>query len=136
MEYARGERPEEWRDVFAYRQALADYRRVKQKERVYRSQLATYSIKFHDAQFMGLADYTRKMIDTFSKGMGGQVGPSMETAYTYLKETNGFPVLSRELNPDGSVKSESTLKSARKQPVAPSEFQIPKGYRQQRIPGM
>ena len=56
-DYARREHAEEWREVFTYRQALADYRRVIQKERAYRSHLATYSIKFHDTRFMGIADY-------------------------------------------------------------------------------
>ena len=55
--FARNEQPEGWRDVCAYRQALADYRRLVQKERAYRSRLATYSIKFHDDRFLGFADY-------------------------------------------------------------------------------
>ena len=86
--------------------------------------------------FIGLADYTQKMVGAFSQGMGAKIGNSMESAYTYLKEINGFPVLTRELNSDGSVESESTLKSAKKQSVAPSEFQVPEGYRQQQMPGM
>ncbi len=55
--FARKKQPDGWRDVHAYRNALADYRRVKAKERAYRNRLTTYSIKFHDDRFMGIADY-------------------------------------------------------------------------------
>jgi hypothetical protein len=49
--------PDAWREVLAYRQALADFRRVVGKERAYRTRLATYSIKFHDDRFLKIADY-------------------------------------------------------------------------------
>ncbi len=55
--FARKKQPDKWRDVCAYRNALADYRRVKGKERAYRNRLATYSINFHDDRFLGIADY-------------------------------------------------------------------------------
>jgi len=55
--FARKKQPDGWRDVCAYRNALADYRRVTGKERAYRNRLATYSIKFHDDRFLGIADY-------------------------------------------------------------------------------
>jgi hypothetical protein len=43
--------------VLAYRQALADFRRLAGKEQAYRTRLATYSIKFHDDRFLRIADY-------------------------------------------------------------------------------
>ena len=55
--FAKGERPDAWRDVAAYRQALAGYRRMIRKEQAYKDRVATYSIKFHDDRFMGIADY-------------------------------------------------------------------------------
>jgi len=55
--FARKMQPDGWRDVYTYRSALSDYRRVKGKERAYRNRLATYSIKFHDDRFLGIADY-------------------------------------------------------------------------------
>jgi len=55
--YARSERPGSWREVSAYRQALAGYRRMVRKEQAYNDRLAAYSIKFHDDRFMGIADY-------------------------------------------------------------------------------
>ena len=55
--FAQKKQPDGWRDVCAYRNALADYRRVKGKEIAYWNRLATYSIKFHDDRFLGIADY-------------------------------------------------------------------------------
>ena len=55
--FARSQRPEAWREVSAYRQALAGYRRMVWKEQSYHDRLASYSIKFHDDRFMGIADH-------------------------------------------------------------------------------
>ena len=55
--YAQRVRPDSWRQVFAYRQALEDVRRLTKREKAYKSRLATYSIKFHDDRFLGIADF-------------------------------------------------------------------------------
>ncbi len=55
--HAQKLRPESWREVMAYRQALADFKRLVRKEQAYRTRLATYSIKFHDDRFLRIADY-------------------------------------------------------------------------------
>ena len=55
--YARRVRPGSWPEVLAYRQALDDYRRIVRREQAYKTRLATYSIKFHDDRFLGIADY-------------------------------------------------------------------------------
>ena len=57
MDYAKGTSPEAWREVPAFKQALADYRRVSGKEEAYRNRIATFSTKFHDPRFMGIADF-------------------------------------------------------------------------------
>jgi len=57
MDYAKETRPDSWRDVSAFKQALADYRRVAGKEDAYHNRVATYSTKFHDPRFMGIADF-------------------------------------------------------------------------------
>ena len=36
---------------------MADYRRVSGKEEAYRNRVATFSTKFHDPRFMGIADF-------------------------------------------------------------------------------
>ena len=55
--FARSECSEAWREVPAYRHALTVYRRMVRNENSYDNRLASYSIKFHDDRFMGIADY-------------------------------------------------------------------------------
>ena len=55
--YAKKISPGAWREVAAFKQAIADYRRVAAKEEVFRNRVATYSTKFHDPKFMGIADF-------------------------------------------------------------------------------
>ena len=57
MDYAKQISPESWRYVPAFKQALLDYRRVSGKEESYWTRTATYSTKFHDPKFMGIADF-------------------------------------------------------------------------------
>ena len=56
VDYAKETHPEAWRKVPAFKQALADYRRVAEKEDAYRNRVLTFSTKFHDPKFMGIAD--------------------------------------------------------------------------------
>ena len=55
--FAKKERPDAWQEVAAYRYALAGYQRMLQREQSYKDRVSTYSIKFHDDRFMGIADY-------------------------------------------------------------------------------
>lgn len=57
VNYAKQSSPEAWREVPAFKQALADYRRVSGKEEAFRNRVATFSTKFHDPKFMGIADF-------------------------------------------------------------------------------
>ncbi|MDA0263691.1 MAG: hypothetical protein O3A93_00730 [Chloroflexi bacterium] len=57
LEYAKLQSPDAWREVPAFRQALADYRRVAGKEDAYRNRVSSFSTKFHDPRFMGIADF-------------------------------------------------------------------------------
>jgi len=57
VNYAKETSPEAWREVPAFKQALADYRRVAGKEEAFRKRVATFSTKFHDPRFMGIADF-------------------------------------------------------------------------------
>ena len=56
-DYAKETNPDAWREVPAFRQALADYRRVSGKEEAYRNRVASFSTKFHDPRFMAIADF-------------------------------------------------------------------------------
>ncbi len=55
--YAQQARPEGWEAEPAYQLALADYERLRREETTYRNRVATFSVKFHDRQFLGIADY-------------------------------------------------------------------------------
>jgi len=57
VDYSKETDPDGWRDVPAFKQALTDYRRVAGKEEAYRNRLITFSTKFHDPKFMGIADF-------------------------------------------------------------------------------
>ena len=57
VDYAKETSPDAWRDVQAFKQALADYRRVAGKEEAFRNRVNTFSTKFHDPRFMGIADF-------------------------------------------------------------------------------
>ena len=57
MDYAKESSPEAWCEVPAFKQALADYRRVFGKEEAFSNRVATFSTKFHDPKFMGIADF-------------------------------------------------------------------------------
>ena len=55
--YAKKISPGAWRELAAFKHPIADYRRVAAKEEVFRNRVATYSTKFHDPKFMGIADF-------------------------------------------------------------------------------
>ena len=55
--YAKETSPDTWREVQAFKQALADYRRAAGNEEALRNRIAAYSTKFHDPKFMGIADF-------------------------------------------------------------------------------
>ncbi|PKB70500.1 MAG: hypothetical protein BZY87_10255 [SAR202 cluster bacterium Io17-Chloro-G6] len=57
VEFAKEKYPDAWREVPAFKQALADYRRVAGKEEAYRNRVTSFSTKFHDPKFMGIADF-------------------------------------------------------------------------------
>ncbi|MCH8892884.1 MAG: hypothetical protein J4N69_09620 [Chloroflexi bacterium] len=57
LDYAKETNPEAWREVPALKQAVADYRRVSGKELAYRNRVASFSTKFHDPKFLGIADF-------------------------------------------------------------------------------
>ena len=57
VDYAKETDSEAWRAVPAFKQALADYRRVAAKEDSYHNRIATFSTKFHDPKFLGIADF-------------------------------------------------------------------------------
>ncbi|MEM7582845.1 MAG: hypothetical protein AAF560_05650 [Acidobacteriota bacterium] len=86
--------------------------------------------------FEEMADFFRELIDSFGPmaGAGGS-GFTNVNFFEAFKELDGFPVLVRELNEDGSLESESLLRSARRQTLDPDAFEPPSGYKRQEMPG-
>lgn len=59
-----------------------------------------------------------------------------DNMFAQMKQLNGFPVVTKDFNDDGSLDSESSLRSAKRRKLDPAEFEPPAGYkRQQMFPG-
>ena len=78
--------------------------------------------------FKGMAAYIQKLQDAmpdFAKS------PAVGTnAYEHLEELGGFPIVTIELAPDGSVLGERRLLSSRTESIAADEFDPPADYAQ------
>ena len=76
--------------------------------------------------FESMAGFIRDLQDAmpaFAKSPG--VGTN---AYEHLEELGGFPVVTIDYAPDGSVMGESRLKSSRIESLSDTEFEAPAGY--------
>jgi hypothetical protein len=83
--------------------------------------------------FVAMAEFMEEMLNSMpSFGQSGGLGDAM---VAQMKEIDGFPVVTRELAADGSLKSESTVRSAKRQTIAPAEFEPPSGYKRRSMPG-
>ncbi|MEM6930868.1 MAG: hypothetical protein AAF602_28295, partial [Myxococcota bacterium] len=60
----------------------------------------------------------------------------MDDELAMMKDLRGFPVFAREFAPDGSLESETTLRSSKTQAVPSSAFGPPAGYRRQEMSKM
>ena len=79
--------------------------------------------------FQEMAEFFKEMLDSLPKfaESGG------DQAFEHMKEMGGFPVVTRELADDGSLESESSLRSARRQALDPDAFEPPAGYKRQEM---
>lgn len=77
------------------------------------------------ATFDSMSDFVGQLTAAF----GAQANaPIADDAFATMKQMGGFPVATREYRPDGSVASESALRSAQVQRIDLAEFQAPNGY--------
>ena len=85
--------------------------------------------------FEEMADFFRQVMDAVPNM--GQGGASLDDSFLdHMKELDGFPVVTREFDDDGSLEAEATLRSARRQTLDPEAFEPPSGYkRQTMMPG-
>lgn len=61
--------------------------------------------------------------------------PLEDNVFATMKELGGFPVATREYREDGSLKSESALRSAKQLSINPAVFEAPQGYRAESMLG-
>ncbi len=61
--------------------------------------------------------------------------PIEDNVFATMKRLGGFPVATREYRADGTVESESALRSAEQQRIAPASFEPPTGYRHETMFG-
>lgn len=100
--YAKEISPGAWREVPAFKQAMADYRRIAAKEEVFRNRVATYSTKFHDPKFMGIADFHYLIAP---KGVVNRT--SIPPLWGLLNETCGisFPAAKKKIRKNSGIVS-------------------------------
>lgn len=78
--------------------------------------------------FEDMADFFREMMDAIPDfGQGGQTGGA--PVFEHMKELGGFPVETSEFGSDGSLESESALRSAKRRTLDPDAFEPPAGYK-------
>jgi hypothetical protein len=88
------------------------------------------------ATFAEMAEFFKEMLDSLSSASGlgaGFADQITDNAFAHMKEIGGFPVVTRELDDDGSLESESTLRSAKRQTLDPAAFEPPAGYKRQNM---
>ena len=76
--------------------------------------------------FQGMAAYVQNLQDSMPEfAKSPAVGAN---AYEHLEELGGFPIVTIELAPDGSVLGENRLVSSREETLAADEFEPPADY--------
>ena len=83
--------------------------------------------------FEEMADFFTELLESIPDF--GQGVPSADSAFEHLKEIGGFPVVTREYDDDGSLENESTLRSAQRRSLDPTEFEPPAGYKRRSMLG-
>jgi hypothetical protein len=81
--------------------------------------------------FEDMADFFHEMMEALPNFGGG--GGADDNVFEHLRDLNGFPVVTREFAEDGSLEGESSLRSASRRSIAPSEFEPPAGYKRQQM---
>lgn len=77
--------------------------------------------------FKAMAEFASNMAESMGS-MGTQM---VDDGLASLKSIDGFPVVTREFDEQGQLRSESVLKSAEEQMLDPASFDPPSDYRQQ-----
>ncbi len=82
--------------------------------------------------FTALADFFAEMLASLPQdGLLGGALAGGDNMFAEMKEIDGFPIVSRGFDDDGSLEEESTLRSATRRTLDPTEFEPPAGYKRQ-----
>jgi hypothetical protein len=84
--------------------------------------------------FEEMADFFKEMMESFSSARGAPGGRSDDfggSVFQHMKELDGFPVVTKEFEDDGSLEGESALRSSRRRRLDPATFEPPVGYKRQ-----
>ena len=81
--------------------------------------------------FRDMSAFLKEMLDSLPE-VGGMRNMADES-FAYLEELNGFPVMTRELDDDGSVEFQSTLVASKTASLPTTDFEPPKGYKRQEL---
>lgn len=79
------------------------------------------------AAFRSMSDFYRELLDAIRE-VGVPMDEELENPFDHLEAMGGFPVVTRELDADGSLTSEWHLVSSKKRAFEPAEFEPPSGY--------
>lgn len=88
--------------------------------------------------FGEMAAFFKEMMDAFAGAageLGGLAGGLGDNMFDLFDRIDGFPAVTRDLDADGSLDEESTLRSARRQDLDPEEFEPPAGYKRRTLFG-
>ncbi len=83
--------------------------------------------------FKSMAEFFEEMLDAFGDMGNASMSSNM---FVQLREIDGFPVVTREFDDDGSLESESTLRSSKRRTLDPADFEPPAGYKRRSMGGM
>ncbi|MDH3588503.1 MAG: DUF4412 domain-containing protein [Gammaproteobacteria bacterium] len=80
--------------------------------------------------FEDMAAFSRELMEATGGAAHGD-----DSAFEYMKEINGFPVMTREFDDSGELRSEDILRSAEGRSIDPDDFEPPSGYKRQEMFG-
>ncbi len=84
--------------------------------------------------FREMAKFFKAMMESFESVSGTR--NFTDSFFSHMSELNGFPVLSKQFDGNGSVESESRLLSATPRDLQNTQFEPPEGYQRQAMPGL
>lgn len=85
------------------------------------------------AAMMELAGFFKSMREAFAGAGGMGVMDRQQEMFAYMRELEGYPVLSRDYDAAGELQTESRLRSAGHVDLSPELFEPPASYRQQAL---